>query len=107
MWALNTKDFVKTRKRLNMCVMLISINTRVQIKLRGKLGKKVIRCCMPKRRVHWYGHVIHIDKYSCIKKCRVHQVDGGKLRKTRDEVMRSDLRMLNLRFDYLRMGNMS
>ena len=64
------------------------------------MGTRGIRCSVQERRLHCYGHVMCMEDDSGLKKCQAIQVEGtcgrGRPRKTWVNVVKTNLRMLNL-----------
>ena len=103
-WAVTTED-MRRLERNEGCMVRWMCNAQATFDLsvstlRGKLGIRGIGCSVQERRLRWYGHVMRMDDNSSVKKCQTLDVVGtrgrGRPRKTWSEVVKTDLRALDL-----------
>jgi hypothetical protein len=103
-WAIKEEN-TQRMERTEMQMVRMMCGTRLlerkrNEELRGWLGLESVRKVMRRGRLRWFGHVMRRGEDDWLKKCMNLEVGGtrrpGRPRKTWEEVVRRDMRDLNL-----------
>lgn len=70
MWAVQAKYRERNEESMLYWICYVSIYESLSTReLTEKLGTRGIRCSLQERRLHWYGHAMHIKDDIRVKKC--------------------------------------